>query len=50
MIHVDGAVDPIRDMETIDTELILADLQAAERKAERLGEVEIGRASCRERV
>lgn len=37
VIHVDGAVDPIRDMETIDTELILADLQAAERKAERLG-------------
>lgn len=36
VVHVDGSVDPIRDMEIIDTELILADLQAAERKSERL--------------
>ena len=36
VIHVDGSVDPIRDIEVIDTELILADLQAVERKAERL--------------
>lgn len=28
--HVDGAVDPIRDVETIDTELMLADLQSTE--------------------
>lgn len=28
--HVDGAVDPIRDVETIDTELMLADLQSVE--------------------
>ena len=28
--HVDGSVDPIRDIETIDTELVLADLQTAE--------------------
>ena len=27
VIHVEGAVDPIRDVETIDTELILADLE-----------------------
>ncbi len=27
IIHVDGKVDPIRDIETIDTELMLADLQ-----------------------
>ncbi|MDR2905768.1 MAG: redox-regulated ATPase YchF [Helicobacteraceae bacterium] len=26
--HVDGAVDPIRDIETIETELILADIQS----------------------
>lgn len=36
VIHVSGSVDPIRDIEIIDTELILADLQAAERKADRL--------------
>ncbi len=34
--HVEGSVDPIRDMETIATELILADLQVAERRLERL--------------
>ena len=28
--HVDGNVDPIRDAETIDTELMLADLQSVE--------------------
>lgn len=28
--HVDGNVDPIRDIETIDTELMLADLQSVE--------------------
>ena len=28
--HVDGSVDPIRDIETIDTELMLADLQTVE--------------------
>ena len=27
IVHVEGAVDPIRDIETIDTELILADLE-----------------------
>jgi GTP-binding protein YchF len=30
IMHVDGAVDPIRDIETIDTELMLADLQQVE--------------------
>ena len=28
--HVDGSVDPIRDIETIDTELMLADLESVE--------------------
>lgn len=28
--HVDGSVDPIRDIETIETELLLSDLQTAE--------------------
>ena len=26
--HVDGSVDPIRDAETIETELLLADLES----------------------
>jgi len=30
VVHVEGSVDPIRDIETIDTELMLADLQSVE--------------------
>lgn len=33
--HVDGQVDPIRDIETINMELILADLETVERRLER---------------
>jgi GTP-binding protein YchF len=33
--HVDGTVDPLRDIETIETELLLADVQSAERKLDR---------------
>jgi hypothetical protein len=36
VVHVDGAVDPAADIETIDTELILADLQTLERAVPRL--------------
>ncbi len=32
--HVEGSVDPIRDAETIDTELMLADLDSVERQLE----------------
>ncbi len=34
--HVDGSVDPIRDIETIDIELALADLETVSRRRERL--------------
>jgi GTP-binding protein YchF len=33
--HVSGSVDPVRDIEVINTELILADLAAVQKKAER---------------
>src|SRR5690606_24229938 len=33
--HVDGEVDPIRDIETIDIELALADLGSIEKRVER---------------
>jgi GTP-binding protein YchF len=32
IIHVDGSVDPLRDMEVIATELIIADLDTVERR------------------
>ncbi|KKW22131.1 MAG: GTP-binding protein YchF [Parcubacteria group bacterium GW2011_GWA2_51_12] len=36
VIHVDGKVDPKRDIETIETELVLADLQMMEKKYDTL--------------
>jgi len=36
IIHVDNAVDPLRDIEVINTELILADIQAVENRIFRL--------------
>jgi GTP-binding protein YchF len=36
VIHPDGRVDPLSDIETIETELVLADLEQAERRLERL--------------
>ncbi len=35
IIHVEGTVDPLRDVETINLELILSDLEVAERAIER---------------
>jgi GTP-binding protein YchF len=35
VVHVEGSVDPIRDVETIDTELMLADLQSVESMLDR---------------
>ncbi len=34
--HVSGSIDPVRDIEVITTELVLADLDAVQRKIERL--------------
>ena len=35
IVHVEGSIDPIRDVETIDIELILSDLEIVERAIER---------------
>jgi len=34
--HVDGSVDPLRDLEVLDLELILADLEVAERRLDKV--------------
>ena len=34
--HVEGGIDPVRDIETIGTELILADLEAVQRRHDKL--------------
>jgi ribosome-binding ATPase len=36
VIHPEGSVDPMRDIDTIETELIMADLEQAERRLERV--------------
>ena len=37
VVHVDGSVDPLRDIETIDLELIFADLEVLERRMSKTG-------------
>jgi len=32
IVHVDGSIDPLRDLEVINTELIIADLETVERR------------------
>nr|WP_122012611.1 redox-regulated ATPase YchF [Maliibacterium massiliense] len=34
--HVDGSIDPVRDMETIELELIFADLETVQKRMERV--------------
>lgn len=36
VMHVDGSVDPLRDLTTIETELMLADLESLDRRIERV--------------
>jgi GTP-binding protein YchF len=37
VIHPEGRVDPLADIETIETELVMADLEAAERRVDKVG-------------
>ncbi len=37
IVHVDGSIDPVRDMDTIALELIFADMQTVEKRMERTG-------------
>jgi ribosome-binding ATPase len=36
VVHPEGRVDPLRDVETVETELLFADLEQAERRLERV--------------
>ncbi len=36
IVHVDGAIDPVRDKEIVETELILKDLEAMEKRLDKL--------------
>ncbi len=37
VVHPEGRVNPLADIETIETELVMADLEAAERRVEKVG-------------
>ena len=37
VVHVEGGVDPVRDIQIIETELLLADLQTLEKRIDRIG-------------
>ncbi len=36
VVHVEGEIDPVRDIEIIETELVLADMQSLEKRIERI--------------
>lgn len=42
IIHVDGSVDPVRDIETINLELILADIESATKRIDKLKRFVLG--------
>ncbi len=39
VVHVEGEVDPVRDIEIVETELFLADLEVVDRRLEKLAKV-----------
>ena len=39
IVHVDGSIDPIRDIETVEIELALADLETVQKRLDSLGKM-----------
>lgn len=39
VVHVEGSVSPLRDVETIETELMLADMESLEKRLKRIGKM-----------
>lgn len=50
IVHVDGSVDPARDIETINLELIFADMEMLERRIDRLTKMMKGDKSLAKRL
>ena len=48
--HVDGSVDPLRDVDTIETELLLADIQSVGKRFERMQKMSKGDKSAKAAV
>jgi len=48
-VHIEGSINPLRDIETVETELMLADIQTLERKIEKLQKLaKVGDKSAKE--
>ena len=45
VVHVDGSIDPIRDIETINLELVFSDLEILERRIAKTGKAGKSRTS-----
>ena len=45
VVHPEGRVDPLADVETVETELLFADLEQAERRLERVASARRGRST-----
>jgi len=39
VVHVEGEIDPVRDIEVVETELLLSDLEVVERRLEKISKV-----------
>src|SRR5262245_32747297 len=51
VVHVEGNIDPLRDIETIDTELMLADLQSVEGMVDRAAkQIRLGGPEAKQRL
>ncbi len=48
VVHVSGTIDPLRDMEVIETELLLADIQALDKKIDKLQKAAKGDKAAKE--
>ncbi len=48
VVHVDGDINPLRDIEVIETELLLSDIQTLERKIEKLQKLAKGDKSAKQ--
>lgn len=50
IIHVEGSVDPIRDIDTVDLELVLSDLEIVQRRLDRTKKAVKGDKSLSDRI
>ncbi len=50
VVHVEGGIDPIRDIEIVETELVLADMQSLEKRIDRVGRQARGDKELRKEV